>query len=245
MADSVGTKLAYSGSLKDTKEKFRTYFLLLFTKELIKHSTGDFFRLEHTLRKKELKKAKTSVPIPSPKNDTGEYILSLMHRHPRPAFEHELRGPAPSLFKKELMRKPQLPAPVLLPRRRPLVIPDQPLPPQLQYLRPYPTNVPIDLGALEPLGQDPAVQIIECDGPNEPIRVKGAMGAKPTRIILGKEDIDSLLERFSQQAKIPLTEGVHKIVLGKYILSAIVSEVIGSKFIIRKMAPQFGLPSFV
>jgi type IV secretory pathway ATPase VirB11/archaellum biosynthesis ATPase len=79
------------------------------------------------------------------------------------------------------------------------------------------------------------VKNIECSGPDEKIIVSGAMGRKPTSITLSKEQIDEIIERFSQATRIPVSEGIYKVVHGNLILSAIVSEIIGSKFIIKKM----------
>jgi len=61
------------------------------------------------------------------------------------------------------------------------------------------------------------------------------MGTKRTNIILNKEEIDQIIKKFSETAKIPLYEGIFRVVVGKLILSAIISDVIGSKFIIKKM----------
>ena len=83
--------------------------------------------------------------------------------------------------------------------------------------------------------KDPAIKIIECNGPDEHIFVKGSMGAKPTDIVLNKEDINKIIKKFSEPAKIPLHVGIYRIVLGTLILLAITSEVISSKFIIKKM----------
>ena len=61
------------------------------------------------------------------------------------------------------------------------------------------------------------------------------MGTKRTNIILSKEDISDVIKKFSETTKIPLQEGIFRVAIGKLILSAIISEVIGSKFIIKKM----------
>jgi len=124
-----------------------------------------------------------------------------------------------------------------IPRRKPmqLLIPEPKLPPNLQYLKPTPTDTYIELGKLNPLTKDPAVKIIECHGPDEKIIVKGTMGTKPTNIILSKDEIDDIIKKFSESAKIPVQEGVFNVAVGKFILSAITSRIIGSKFIIEKM----------
>ena len=109
------------------------------------------------------------------------------------------------------------------------------MPQTFQYLKPTPTNTEIDLGRLNAFAQDPLVKVIECNGPDENIIVHGSMGTKPTNIILKKEEIDEIIKRFAEAAKIPQDEGIFKAVFGKLILSAIISETVGSKFVIRKM----------
>ena len=141
-------------------------------------------------------------------------------------------------FKKYSLKKPltqRAPFPYRIPA--PLQIPESRLPRTVEYLKPTPTQKAIDLGKLNPLITDRLVRVIECNGPDERIIVMGAMGRKSTKIILTKEEIDDMIKRFSQAAKIPVNEGVFRVVLGNLILSAIVSKIIGSKFLIRKIAP--------
>ncbi len=116
-----------------------------------------------------------------------------------------------------------------------LRIPEPVLPPTFQYLHPYPTPKEVDLGKLNPLLRDNQVRVIECNGEDEPIIVEGTMGRKITKIILNKEEIDEIIRRFSEEGKIPIKHGIHRIVVGRLIFSAIVSEIVSTKFIIRKM----------
>ena len=104
---------------------------------------------------------------------------------------------------------------------------------------PVPTNIQIDLGKLNPILQDPTTISIECNGSDKPIMTSGRMGARKTNIVLNKEEIDHIIQKISETAKIPISEGVYKIATGRIILSAIVSDTIGSKFIIRKMMPGY------
>lgn len=116
-----------------------------------------------------------------------------------------------------------------------LRIPEPVLPQTFQYLHPYPTPKEIDLGKLNPLLRDNQVRVIECNGEDEPIVVEGTMGRKITKIILNKEEINEIIKRFSEEGKIPIKEGIHRIVVGRLIFSAIVSDIVSTKFIIRKM----------
>ena len=109
------------------------------------------------------------------------------------------------------------------------------LPPTVEYIKPIPTPLEIDLKKLNPLIKDPFVRVIECPGQNEKTIVMGTMGRKPTGIVLTKEDIDEVIKIFVDASKIPFHEGLNKVVFGKLIFSAITSSVIGSKFTIEKM----------
>jgi len=112
------------------------------------------------------------------------------------------------------------------------------LPAHLQYLKPTgpPTKkLDIDLGKLNPFLQDANVREIETEGEDEVVTVKGTMGKKPTSIKLSKEEIDEILDKFSKEAKIPKTEGLFKVTLGNLVLTAMVSEAISSRFIIKKI----------
>ena len=139
-------------------------------------------------------------------------------------------------------RSQQLVRPSIRPRKKILRVPKTKLPPHLQYLKPTPTRgVEIDLGKLNDLAKDPMVKDIECNGSGKNVLVRGSMGEKKTSIILTREEIDEIIQRFSEISKIPTHEGFFKVVVGNFIFSAIISSVTGSKFIIKKMtySPSF------
>lgn len=193
---------------------FRIFFLLQFTRELIKQSgPTDVFELENIL-KKEDKETEIKKELPQ-----------------------VIREKLPLVTKREEINLNQIQRPLMERRSFPRVlrIPEPKLPPRLQYLRPTPTSVQIDLDKLNSLIKDPQVRVIECNGENENIVVKGTMGTKKTNIILNKQEINQVIKNFSEEAKIPFHEGVFRVAIGKLILSAIISEVISSKFIIKKM----------
>ena len=50
-----------------------------------------------------------------------------------------------------------------------------------------------------------------------------------------KEEIDEVIQKFSEASRIPIQEGIFRVAVGKLLLSAIISGVIGSKFIIKKL----------
>jgi hypothetical protein len=64
------------------------------------------------------------------------------------------------------------------------------------------------------------------------------MGEQKTEIKLNKKEIDDVINKFSELTKIPVSEGIYKVVFGKLILLAVISDVVGSKFLIKKMKKQ-------
>ncbi|MCK4553331.1 hypothetical protein KAT80_03945 [Candidatus Pacearchaeota archaeon] len=198
--------------LTKISDKFKVSFPLQFTRELIKNSgKNEFLELETILRKEE--------------KDTHQEIIKKIKEKEKPVLaKEEITKPFPSKIKTKKLQVPVL------------RIAEPRLPQNFQYLKPTPTKLEIDLGKLNPLIKDPLVNSIECSGTDEPVTVRGKMGIKKTNIILNKEEIDQTIKKFSETAKIPMHEGVLKIAAGRLILSAVISDIIGSKFIIKKMA---------
>jgi len=95
------------------------------------------------------------------------------------------------------------------------------------------------LEKLSPLIKDPLVQSIECPGPGKNILVKRYNGINITKITLSQEEITAIINDFSEKAKIPITGGILKAAVGSLIISAVISEFVGSRFIINKIMPSF------
>jgi hypothetical protein len=215
-------------------EEFKKYFLLEFTKQLIRNSASvDVYKLvsmikqkETALKEQEIRGKKEIKEFVKKRVKEGEeYALSVKKEGEDSVF---MTGHDKRVIKKNL------------PSKKTLFIPEQMLPERLQYLRPLPTSGEIDLGKINTLIQDPVVRIIECNGPNQGVIISGVMGKKETNIILTKEEIEEIIKKFSEEAKIPLQEGFFKVALKRLVISAIYSEAVGSKFIIKKMlyAPE-------
>lgn len=147
-------------------------------------------------------------------------------------FINKIESRVPRL-KKEIITKQRI-----KPTQR-LRVPETRLPPQFAYLKPGSRQkIKLNFGKLEPLIKDPAIKIIEVNGANQQTIVKGNMGSMPTNTILTEEEIKNIINEFSKKSKIPIEDGLTKIALGDYILSAIGSEENGLSFIIKKIAPN-------
>ena len=195
---------------KQTSNKFKVLFLLQFTRELIKHSKGDIVELEIVLNKENRQKK--------------EEFKQIIKEKEKPLIERQKKI-LPRFITKPIKR---IPLPILR-------IPEPKLPLRLQYLKPIPSNKQIFLEKLDSLVKDPMVQIIQCNGPDKNIIVRGGIGTRKTNIILDKDDINQIIEKFSETSKIPIQQGVFTIVVGRLVLSAIVSDLVSSKFIIKKI----------
>jgi hypothetical protein len=120
-------------------------------------------------------------------------------------------------------------------KKRFLDIPDISLPSHLNYLKPIPERINLNFYKLNPLINDPKVREIIAN-PNDNVIVKGSMGVMPSIVYLTKEDIMSVITLFSRYSKIPLNEGIYKVVLGDLILSAYIDRKNQDfRFKIRKM----------
>jgi hypothetical protein len=198
-------------TLEHTSEEFRKSFLLAFTKELIKNSVPE---LKVAIERRE-----------------REALMEIKEVSPRISMPVTLTVPIPGAQPKPRFKT--LPKPFRMPPR--LMIPAPRLPERLRYIRPVARpGIEIDLGKLNSLVADPVIQTIECNGPNEKVIIRDP-GQKATNITLSKEEIDSVIQKFSETSKIPVIEGVFRVAVGKLVLSAIISDVVGSKFIIKKL----------
>lgn len=91
-----------------------------------------------------------------------------------------------------------------------------------------------DYGKITPLLNDPSVSTIECQGAGKFVTITRAGQKQITRIVLSANDIKNLLNKVSNMAHIPLLEGVFRAAVDNFSINAVISEIIGSKFIIRK-----------
>ncbi len=81
---------------------------------------------------------------------------------------------------------------------------------------------------------DRGVQSIECPGPEKYLIIKVRNQLNLTRIVLSSEDILNVITDFSEKARIPISGGILKAAVGDLLISAVVSQVVGSRFIISR-----------
>ena len=94
-----------------------------------------------------------------------------------------------------------------------------------------------EYGKITPLLGDPSVSSIECPGPDKTVTIIRAGQRQFTKITLNQEEIKDLLETVAEQVRIPLIEGVFRAAVENFSINGVVSEMVGSRFVIKKFTP--------
>jgi len=84
---------------------------------------------------------------------------------------------------------------------------------------------------------DPAVLSIECPGPLRQIIINRKGQIQPVNLTLTPREIRKVLGEFSEKTRIPLIKGIFKAVLGQLNITAVISDYVGTRFIIQKRMP--------
>lgn len=143
----------------------------------------------------------------------------------------------------------ELVAPIVKPRftRVPVSHPVRQMPPQVVQIAPsiqpitspnisHGTQVGLsqDYGKITPLLNDPSVSTIECQWAGKPIMIIRSGQKQITKIVLSADDIKNFLRKISDVAHIPLLEGVFRTAVDNFFVNAVISDTIGSRFVIKK-----------
>ncbi|MBS3072490.1 hypothetical protein J4477_01490 [Candidatus Pacearchaeota archaeon] len=91
------------------------------------------------------------------------------------------------------------------------------------------------LGKITPMILDKRVIAVECPGPGRYVIVKMPDKKLSTNIILTKENINEIINIFSEEARIPRIGGLFKAIANNLIITAIDSRIGGPKFIINRI----------
>ena len=97
-----------------------------------------------------------------------------------------------------------------------------------------PSIIWIGYGKLTPYLNDPGVSYIECLGEGIPINVVKYGKSQQTFLSLTEEEIRAFFNVISDRVRIPLIEGVFRVIVDNFLLNATISEGTGSTFLIKK-----------
>ncbi|MDP3027294.1 MAG: hypothetical protein Q8N63_06295 [Nanoarchaeota archaeon] len=124
-----------------------------------------------------------------------------------------------------------------------LIKPSSPMPTyqHLETITEIPQKPPlpgeVDLIRLNAFLYDKEISIIECPGPGKIISVKKAGTHALTQITIAPEEINKIIQNFSEKSRITVIGGIFKASVGSLIITAVISEFVGSRFIIYKSTP--------
>jgi len=166
--------------------------------------------------------------------DVGELRKPIFHRAKTPnLMPLQIKKPESSLIKRTEFQPSQFQPSKQITRE---------LPPQIKALKEIkpeakPRPEGFALGKIDYLLKDREIQSIECPGPEKNLLVKKYNKINTTQITLNQEEITDILYSFAMQAKIPVVGGILKAAVGNLVVSAVISEFVGSRFIITKLTP--------
>ncbi len=157
--------------------------------------------------------------------------LTEQFTQPLPAFLNMI----PSM-----MHNFQLPEQYALPLPKQQHFPNVPLPP-MKPPRTYSPNPQapqnLNIGKMTKILYDPSVWSVECPGPGKGILVNRAGSILTSSITLTPEEIQQVLNEFSERTRIPLIQGVFKAVYQDLLITAVISEFVGTRFVLQKRLP--------
>jgi hypothetical protein len=208
---------------QDTElRNLRSSFMGNFVRALILNS---YTPTEEEIQKITAKKTKPKEEkmIASPK------ISSNIQQRPLPPRRMPLRMPPPKIPMRSHLQ----------PLHTPSVheLPPMPVPPSKKGSRAPQAGDTINLGKVTQLLIDPSVMSVECPGPGKNLLVNRSGAIQTASLILTKEEIDSLMEEISDKTRIPIMPGLFKAAFQDLMITAVVSDFVGSRFMIHKQTP--------
>jgi len=95
------------------------------------------------------------------------------------------------------------------------------------------------LEKIKPLLNDPSIRSIECSGPEKNLIINRQGIIQSANLSLNQSEISSIVEEVSNKTRIPLVAGTFKAAFDNFIMTAIISEFVGTRFLIQRkpMAP--------
>ena len=223
------------------KYQDRILFLKSFTAELIHNSKTEEVEETVEIKPKE-KENEIFIPHIEPEEEKPKRTIEINVPVKKKIIAKPLPANPPP--RRTLLR----PMTITRPLVRPMTIPESKFAPGYNtsvisqpksLIKPIAAKTPetFDLGKLNFLISDPRITLIECPGPGKFILVRASGQTTVTKVSLSSEEIQGIVDGFSQASRIPVISGLFKAAVGDLIITAVMSEVVGSRFIITKITP--------
>jgi hypothetical protein len=91
---------------------------------------------------------------------------------------------------------------------------------------------------------DPSVQSVECPGFGRQILLNKSGNMQVSNVSLTKEEIENIMQVISKRTKVPITPGLFKAAFDNFLITAVISEYAGTRFVIQKVyaPPSVNIP---
>lgn len=99
---------------------------------------------------------------------------------------------------------------------------------------PTPRGISFSIEKLNNILLDPLISMIECPGADKPIIATRGGISSVSKIILTEEEINNFMKDISQRTRIPVITGLFKALVGNFMITAVVSDFIGTRFVIQR-----------
>ena len=154
--------------------------------------------------------------------------------------QEQAKNRTPSI-KPRIKQLPPLPPRPVSFAHRIKISPQKIQPPKIQIPPQQPTAQPMQgrifLGKVAQFLRDPSVLSVECTGPAKHLLVNRSGTIQTTPVTLTKQETDQILGEISAQTQIPIVPGLFKALYKNLLITAVVSDYVGTRFIIQKRTP--------
>jgi|GEM_PF-3389507 len=82
---------------------------------------------------------------------------------------------------------------------------------------------------------DPTVQSVECPGLGKQVLLNKSGNIIASNISLSREEIDGIMQAISKKTKVPIIPGLFKAAFDNFLVTAVISELAGTRFVIQKV----------
>ena len=216
-------------SLKQLSNPDRILFLLEFIGNIVQHSTQDE-RLKRLIKVERLKRK----IVPEPPVNLEPIGKSIIFNPPSDEFQkskpiHEYKH---TFHLQRLPRKIKTRPTTKKIKKQPATNMSNPLVSGHQT-----RNTEELMAKINKIVNDKNVQMMECPGPGKSVLVKVRNKVNVTKLNLNEAEIKNIIIYFSDYARIPIVGGILKTSVDDLMISAVVSDYAGSRFIINKRNP--------
>lgn len=165
-------------------------------------------------------KIKSGAPFPTPNLPIpGKIIPKVFMQHPTQKLMH-------GMDRKSGMRT--IPS-----SARQTIMVENPIP--VKPAPATPENITaIGLEKIDEILKDQSVQTVECPGPNKQILVYKSGAIQAANFSLTSDEIKNVMKEISEKTRIPMMSGVFKASYGNLLVTAVMSEFVGTRFIVQK-----------